>query len=195
MIIIPKRSTVMNHVPTPEQLQEGEIAINIAKDGEKIYVKNAAGEIVLLGGSELYTIIAETRDFVGSSIATHNSSTSAHSDIREAIKVTYTKDETTGEVSLKDTKSLEELNPKTLEEVVYDDKGISLSTNLDNIRTEIGKRNICYTLSDDKPDVSGKLDGTNIILGEIPEPSVVSDILDTDTISTAIGKLVKMIKG
>ena len=50
MIILPKRSTIVNAVPKKDQLEIGEIAINLAD--EKLYVKNAEGEVVLLGGSE-----------------------------------------------------------------------------------------------------------------------------------------------
>ena len=81
MIIIPKRSILLGHEPTPDQLVEGEIAINIADGGEKIYVKNAEGKIVLLGGSELFTLIKEARDHVDSSIAAHNSSSEAHRQV------------------------------------------------------------------------------------------------------------------
>ena len=82
MIIIPKKSKILGRVPTKDDLEMGEIAINIAAGGEKIYTKNADGEIVLLGGSETYTLI-------DSSIAEHNTSSDAHSDIRDSITLTY----------------------------------------------------------------------------------------------------------
>jgi hypothetical protein len=186
---------VLDHVPTPEQLQEGEIAINIADGGEKIYVKNAAGEVVLLGGSELYTLIAETRDFVGSSIATHNSSNTAHSDIRDAITLTYSENEETGDVLLKSIKDDKILYPQTLETEVLDASGISLDVNLGTIRSEIDKRNIGYTDSEfTEISMPNVLDGTGLILGEFPIPSEEVEISETDTISSAIGKLYRMIK-
>lgn len=194
MIIIPKRSVLLGHVPTPDQLQEGEIAINIAGGGEKIYVKNADGEIVLLGGSELFTLIKEARDHVDSSLAAHNSSSEAHSDIRDAIKLTYSKDGS-GNISLQDTKTSETLYPQTLETEVLDGSGVSLDVNLGTIRTEIDKRNINYTTSETVDLPESVVDGTSLVLGELPIPSVETDILESDTISTAIGKLYKMIKG
>jgi hypothetical protein len=195
MIIIPKRSVILGHVPTPEQLEEGEIAINIAGGGEKIYVKNADGEIVLIGGSELFTLIKEARDHVDSSIAAHNSSSEAHSDIRDAIKLTYTKDNE-GTVSLQDTKTDEVLYPQTLETEVLDSSGVSLNVNLGNIRSEIDKRNLSYVSSEiGISDLPNNVDGTDIVLGDLPIPSVETEILESDTISTAIGKLYKMIKG
>jgi hypothetical protein len=194
MIIIPKRSVLLGHVPTPDQLQEGEIAINIAGGGEKIYVKNADGEIVLLGGSELFTLIKEARDHVDSSLAAHNSSSEAHSDIRDAIKLTYSKDNS-GNISLQDTKTSETLYPQTLETEVLDGSGVSLDVNLGTIRTEIDKRNINYTTSETVDLPESVVDGTSLVLGELPIPSVETDILESDTISTAIGKLYKMIKG
>lgn len=195
MIIIPKRSIIFGHVPTPDQLEEGEIAINIAGGGEKIYVKNADGEVVLLGGSELFTLIKEARDHVDSSIAAHNSSSEAHSDIRDAIKLTYTKDNE-GTVSLQDTKTDEVLYPQTLETEVLDSSGVSLNVNLGNIRGEIDKRNLSYVSSETGiSDLPNNVDGTDIVLGDLPIPSVETEILESDTISTAIGKLYKMIKG
>lgn len=195
MIIIPKRSIIFGHVPTPDQLEEGEIAINIAGGGEKIYVKNADGEVVLLGGSELFTLIKEARDHVDSSIAAHNSSSEAHSDIRDAIKLTYTKDNE-GTVSLQDTKTDEVLYPQTLETEVLDSSGVSLNVNLGNIRSEIDKRNLSYVSSEiGISDLPNNVDGTDIVLGDLPIPSVETEILESDTISTAIGKLYKMIKG
>lgn len=194
MIIIPKRSKLLNRVPTPDQLEEGEIAINIAGGGEKIYVKNADGEIVLIGGSELFTLIQETRDYVDSSIAAHDSSSEAHSDIRNAITLTYKKEEN-GDILLQDAKTNEVLRPQTLETEVLDASGVSLDVNLGTIRSEIDKRNIVYTNSEfietSMPDV---LDGTGLILGEFPIPSEEVEISETDTISSAIGKLYRMIK-
>ena len=195
MIIIPKRSIVFGHVPTPDQLQEGEIAINIAGGGEKIYVKNADGEIVLLGGSELFTLIKEARDHVDSSLAAHNSSSDAHSDIRDAIKLTYTKEES-GTTLLQDTKTGDTIHPQTLETEVLDESGVSLDVNLSNIRTEIDKRNFYYTESETGvSDLPNNVDGTSLVLGDLPIPTEETEILETDTISTAIGKLYKMIKG
>lgn len=195
MIIIPKRSVLLGHVPTPDQLEEGEIAINIAGGGEKIYVKNAKGEIVLLGGSELYTLIRETRDHVDSSVAAHNSSSEAHSDIREAITLTYSKNEESGDIILQDAKTKDTLYPQTLETEVLDKSGTSLDVNLKTIRDDIDLRNVTYTESDSIPDTSNTLDGTGLILGDFPVPSEETDITESDTISTAIGKLYKMIKG
>lgn len=195
MIIIPKRSILLGHEPTPDQLVEGEIAINIADGGEKIYVKNAEGKIVLLGGSELFTLIKEARDHVDSSIAAHNSSSEAHSDIREAITLTYSKDEESGDVTLQSTKTGDILHPLTLETEVLDAQGISLDTNLKTIREDIDLRNVSYSSSDSVSDVPNTLDGTGLILGNFPVPSEETEILETDTISTAIGKLYKMIKG
>ena len=195
MIIIPKRSILLGHEPTPDQLVEGEIAINIADGGEKIYVKNAEGKIVLLGGSELFTLIKEARDHVDSSIAAHNSSSEAHSDIREAITLTYSKDEESGDVTLQSTKTGDILHPLTLETEVLDAQGVSLDTNLKTIREDIDLRNVSYSSSDSVSDVSSTLDGTGLILGNFPVPSEETEILETDTISTAIGKLYKMIKG
>ena len=195
MIIIPKRSIVFGHVPTPDQLQEGEIAINIAGGGEKIYVKNADGEIVLLGGSELFTLIKEARDHVDSSLAAHNSSSDAHSDIRDAIKLTYTKEES-GTTLLQDTKTGDTIHPQTLETEVLDESGVSLDVNLSNIRTEIDKRNFYYTESETGvSDLPNNVDGTSLVLADLPIPTEETEILETDTISTAIGKLYKMIKG
>ena len=194
MIIIPKRSIVLGHVPTPDQLKEGEIAINIADGGEKIYVKNAEGEIVLLGGSELYTLIKEARDSVDSGIAAHNSSSEAHSDIRDAIKLTYTKDED-GTISIQDRKTSEVLYPQTLESEVLDNSGVSLDVNLGTIRNEIDKRTLSYISSEiGISDLPNNVDGTSLILGDLPIPSEETEILESDTISTAIGKLYKMIK-
>lgn len=195
MIIIPKRSVLLGHVPTPDQLEEGEIAINIAGGGEKIYVKNAEGEIVLLGGSELFTLIKEARDHVDSSIAAHNSSSEAHSDIREAITLTYSKNEENGDIILQDAKTKDTLYPQTLETEVLDESGTSLDVNLKTIRDDIDLRNVTYTESDSIPDTSNTLDGTGLILGDFPVPSEETDITESDTISTAIGKLYKMIKG
>lgn len=195
MIIIPKRSVLLGHVPTPDQLEEGEIAINIAGGGEKIYVKNAEGEIVLLGGSELFTLIKEARDHVDSSIAAHNSSSEAHSDIREAITLTYSKNEESGDIILQDAKTKDTLYPQTLETEVLDKSGTSLDVNLKTIRDDIDLRNVTYTESDSIPDTSNTLDGTGLILGDFPVPSEETDITESDTISTAIGKLYKMIKG
>ena len=195
MIIIPKRSIVFGHVPTPDQLQEGEIAINIAGGGEKIYVKNADGEIVLLGGSELFTLIKEARDHVDSSLAAHNSSSDAHSDIRDAIKLSYTEEEN-GTILLQDSKTGETIHPQTLETEVLDKSGTSLDVNLSNIRTEIDKRNFYYTESETGvSDLPNNVDGTSLVLGDLPIPTQETEILETDTISTAIGKLYKMIKG
>lgn len=194
MIIIPKRSVILGHVPTPEQLEEGEIAINIAGGGEKIYVKNADGEIVLIGGSELFTLIKEARDHVDSSIAAHNSSSEAHSDIRDAITLTYKKEES-GDILLQDAKTGDTLHPQTLETEVLDASGISLDVNLGTIRSEIDKRNIGYTDSEfTEISMPNVLDGTGLILGELPIPSEEVEISETDTISSAIGKLYRMIK-
>lgn len=195
MIIIPKRSVLLGHVPTPDQLEEGEIAINIAGGGEKIYVKNAEGEIVLLGGSELFTLIKEARDHVDSSIAAHNSSSEAHSDIRDAITLTYSKDEENGDITLQDAKTGDTLYPQTLETEVLDSSGVSLDSNLNIIRNEIDLRNVTYSVSDSVANTPSNLDGTGLILGDLPIPSEETEILETDTISTAIGKLYKMIKG
>lgn len=195
MIIIPKRSVLLGHVPTPDQLEEGEIAINIAGGGEKIYVKNAEGEIVLLGGSELFTLIKEARDHVDSSIAAHNSSSEAHSDIRDAITLTYSKDEENGDITLQDSKTGDTLYPQTLETEVLDSNGVSLDSNLNIIRNEIDLRNVTYSVSDSVVNTPSNLDGTGLILGDLPIPSEETEILETDTISTAIGKLYKMIKG
>ena len=194
MIIIPKRSVILGHVPTPEQLEEGEIAINIAGGGEKIYVKNADGEIVLIGGSELFTLIQEARDHVDSSIAAHNSSSEAHSDIRDAITLTYKKEES-GDILLQDAKTSNTLYPQTLETEVLDASGISLDVNLGTIRGEIDKRNIGYTDSEfTEISMPNVLDGTGLVLGELPIPSEEVEISETDTISSAIGKLYRMIK-
>ena len=194
MIIIPKRSVILGHVPTPEQLEEGEIAINIAGGGEKIYVKNADGEIVLIGGSELFTLIQEARDHVDSSIAAHNSSSEAHSDIRDAITLTYKKEES-GDILLQDAKTGDTLHPQTLETEVLDASGISLDVNLGTIRGEIDKRNIGYTDSEfTEISMPNVLDGTGLVLGELPIPSEEVEISETDTISSAIGKLYRMIK-
>jgi hypothetical protein len=194
MIIIPKRSVILGHVPTPEQLEEGEIAINIAGGGEKIYVKNADGEIVLIGGSELFTLIKEARDHVDSSIAAHNSSSEAHSDIRDAITLTYKKEES-GDILLQDAKTSDTLYPQTLETEVLDASGISLDVNLGTIRDEIDKRNIGYTNSEfTEISMPNVLDGTGLVLGEFPIPSEEVEISKTDTISSAIGKLYRMIK-
>ena len=38
------------------------------------------------------------------------------------------------------------------------------------------------------------LDGTGLVLGELPIPSEEVEISETDTISSAIGKLYRMIK-
>ena len=195
MIIIPKRSVLLGHVPTPDQLEEGEIAINIAGGGEKIYVKNAEGEIVLLGGSELFTLIKEARDHVDSSIAAHNSSFEAHSDIRDAITLTYSKDEENDDITLQDAKTGDTLYPQTLETEVLDSNGVSLDSNLNIIRNEIDLRNVTYSVSDSVANTPSNLDGTGLILGDLPIPSEETEILETDTISTAIGKLYKMIKG
>ena len=195
MIIIPKRSVLLGHVPTPDQLEEGEIAINIAGGGEKIYVKNAEGEIVLLGGSELFTLIKEARDHVDSSIAAHNSSSEAHSDIRDAITLTYSKDEENDDITLQDAKTGDTLYPQTLETEVLDSNGVSLDSNLNIIRNEIDLRNVTYSVSDSVANTPSNLDGTGLILGDLPIPSEETEILETDTISTAIGKLYKMIKG
>ena len=196
MIIIPKRSITVGAVPTADQLQVGEIAINLAD--EKLYVKNSAGEVVLLGGSELYTLIAEARDHVDSSLAAHDSSSTAHSDIRDAITLTYSKEEESGKISLKDAKSEEDttLYPQTLNTEVLDENGVSLDVHLSGIREDIEKRNISYSDSsiEELPE-NTIIDGTSFILGDLPIPSEVTDILETDTIATAFGKLIKMIKG
>lgn len=194
MIIIPKRSITVGAIPTADQLQVGEIAINLAD--EKLYVKNSAGEVVLLGGSELYTLIAEARDHVDSVITAHNSSSEAHSDIRDAITLTYSKEEENGNISLQDAKTSEVLYPQTLETEVLDEKGISLDVNLSGIREDIERRNISFTDSDitEIPE-NIVIDGTSLILGDLPIPSEESEILKTDTIATAFGKLIKMIKG
>lgn len=193
MIIIPKRSLTVNAIPLPEQLEVGEIAINLAD--EKLYVKNAEGNVVLLGGSELYTLIAQERDYVDSSFAAHNSSSEAHSDIREAITLTYSKNEESGDIILQDAKTKDTLYPQTLETEVLDKSGTSLDVNLKTIRDDIDLRNVTYTESDSIPDTSNTLDGTGLILGDFPVPSEETDITESDTISTAIGKLYKMIKG
>lgn len=195
MIIIPKRSILLGHEPTPDQLVEGEIAINIADGGEKIYVKNAEGKIVLLGGSELFTLIKEARDHVDSSIAAHNSSPESHSDIRDAITLTYSKNEESDEVTLQDAKTGDILHPQTLETEVLDSTGTSLDVNLETIREDINLRNVSYSSSDSVSDMPSTLDGTGLILGDFPVPSEETEISKTDTISTAIGKLYKMIKG
>ena len=195
MIIIPKRSILLGHEPTPDQLVEGEIAINIADGGEKIYVKNAEGKIVLLGGSELFTLIKEARDHVDSSIAAHNSSSESHSDIRNAITLTYSKNEESGEVTLQSAKTGDILHPQTLETEVLDSMGTSLDVNLETIREDIDLRNVSYSSSDSVSDMPSTLDGTGLILGDFPVPSEETEISKTDTISTAIGKLYKMIKG
>lgn len=194
MIIIPKRSITVGAIPTADQLQVGEIAINLAD--EKLYVKNSAGEVVLLGGSELYTLIAEARDHVDSVITAHNSSSEAHNDIRDAITLTYSKEEENGNISLQDAKTSEVLYPQTLETEVLDEKGISLDVNLSGIREDIERRNISFTDSDitEIPE-NTVIDGTSLILGDLPIPSEESEILKTDTIATAFGKLIKMIKG
>lgn len=196
MIIIPKRTTILGRIPTASDLEEGEIAINIADGGEKIYTKNAEGKIVLLGGSELYTLIAEARDHVDSSLAAHNSSSTAHSDIREAITLTYSKNEENGDITLQSSKSGETLYPQTLETEVLDAQGTSLDTNLGIIRSDIEDRNLCYTASETGLNsIPNKVDGTSFTLGSLPVPSEVEDITSSDTISSAIGKLYKMIKG
>ena len=196
MIIIPKRTTILGRIPTASDLEEGEIAINIADGGEKIYTKNAEGKIVLLGGSELYTLIKEARDHVDSSISIHNSSSTAHSDIREAITLTYSKNEENGDVLLKSVKSDEVLYPQTLETEVLDAQGISLDTNLDKIRSDVEKRNLYYTDSETGLNsVPEKVDGTSLTLGNFPVPSEIEEITSADTVSSAIGKLYKMIKG
>lgn len=133
MIIIPKKSKILGRVPTKEDLEEGEIAINIANGGEKIYVKNAEGEVVLLGGSDLYTIIAETKEI----LEKHLVDSEAHQDIRESIKLDYT----------------------------FSDSSVSVSP--------------------------GTINGTDIILNELPMPSTYVEPQANDTISTAIGKIVK----
>ena len=194
MIIIPKRSIILGHVPTPDQLEQGEIAINIAGGGEKIYVKNANGEIVLIGGSELFTLIQETRDYVDSSVDAHDSSSKAHSDIRDAITLTYKKEEN-GDILLQDAKTNDILHPQTLETEVLDTSGISLDINLGIIRNEIDKRNIGYTNSEFiETSMPNILNGTGLVLGEFPIPSEEVEISKTDTISSAIGKLYRMIK-
>lgn len=196
MIIIPKRTTILGRIPTASDLEEGEIAINIADGGEKIYTKNAEGKIVLLGGSELYTLIKEARDHVDSSISIHNSSSTAHSDIREAITLTYSKNEENGDVLLKSVKSNEVLYPQTLETEVLDAQGTSLDVNLGEIRSDIEQRNLYYTASETGlSGIKDNVDGTGITLGDLPVPSEVEEITSSDTISSAIGKLYKMIKG
>jgi hypothetical protein len=196
MIIIPKRTTILGRIPTASDLEEGEIAINIADGGEKIYTKNAEGKIVLLGGSELYTLIKEARDHVDSSISIHNSSSTAHSDIREAITLTYSKNEENGDVLLKSVKSNEVLYPQTLETEVLDAQGTSLDVNLGEIRSDIEQRNLYYTASETGlSGIKDNVDGTGITLGNLPVPSEVEEITSSDTISSAIGKLYKMIKG
>lgn len=194
MIILPKRSTIVNAVPKKDQLEIGEIAINLAD--EKLYVKNAEGEVVLLGGSELYTLIAEARDYVDSSLAVHDASSDAHKSIRDSITLTYSKDEETGDVQLKSTKTNEVLYPQTLETEVLDAQGTSLDVNLSDIRSDIEKRNLYYTVSETGlSEVPDTVDGTSFTLGELPIPSEVEEITSEDTISSAIGKLYKMIKG
>ncbi len=194
MIILPKRSTIVNAVPKKDQLEIGEIAINLAD--EKLYVKNAEGEVVLLGGSELYTLIAEARDYVDSSLAVHDASSDAHKSIRDSITLTYSKDEETGDVQLKSTKTSEVLYPQTLETEVLDAQGTSLDVNLSDIRSDIEKRNLYYTVSETGlSEVPDTVDGTSLTLGELPIPSEVEEITSEDTISSAIGKLYKMIKG
>lgn len=194
MIILPKRSTIVNAVPKKDQLEIGEIAINLAD--EKLYVKNAEGEVVLLGGSELYTLIAEARDYVDSSLAVHDASSDAHKSIRDSITLTYSKDEETGDVQLKSTKTNEVLYPQTLETEVLDAQGTSLDVNLSDIRSDIEKRNLYYTVSETGlSEVPDTVDGTSLTLGELPIPSEVEEITSEDTISSAIGKLYKMIKG
>lgn len=196
MIIIPKRSITVGSVPTADQLQVGEIAINLAD--EKLYVKNSAGEVVLLGGSELYTLIAEARDHVDSSLAAHDSSSNAHSDIRDAITLTYSKGED-NKVYLKDAKSEEDLTlyPQTLNTEVLDEKGVSLDKNLSEIREEIDMRNISYSDSDIATGIPENMviNGTSLVLGDLTIPEEETEILETDTIATAFGKLIKMIKG
>ena len=188
MIIIPKKSKILGRVPTKDDLEMGEIAINIAAGGEKIYTKNADGEIVLLGGSETYTLI-------DSSIAEHNTSSDAHSDIRDSITLTYAKDEATGIVTLASTSTGESLYPVSYESNVYDKEGVALDVNLESIREDIDKRNITYTDSESGLDsLPDSVDGTSITLGQFPVPSEEEEISETDTISTAIGKLYKMIK-
>lgn len=132
MIIIPKKSKILGRVPTTSDLEEGEIAINIADGGEKIYVKNAEGEVVLLGGSELYTLIAETKDIIES----HLVDPVAHQDIRDSIKLDYT----------------------------------------------IGSTSISQ---------AEVLKGEDIKLGSLPMPSTYVQPDTNDTISSAIGKIVK----
>ena len=196
MIIIPKRTTILGRIPTATDLEEGEIAINIADGGEKIYTKNAEGKIVLLGGSELYTLIKEARDHVDSSLTAHNSSSTAHSDIREAITLTFTKNEENGDILLKSVKSDEVLYPQTLETEVLDAQGTSLDVNLGEIRSDIEQRNLYYTASETGlSGIKDNVNGTSITLGNLPVPSEIEEITSSDTISSAIGKLYKMIKG
>ena len=58
------KSSQLNKVPTAEDLLYGEIAVNYAKDGETLYIKNANGEIVSFPNSK----VIEENEFV---IASH----------------------------------------------------------------------------------------------------------------------------
>lgn len=57
-IIKPKRSEVLNAIPTPQQLQIGELAINI-NDG-KLFSKTSAGIIKELGGAGAISLQSAT---------------------------------------------------------------------------------------------------------------------------------------
>lgn len=48
-----KKSTVLDKAPLAKDLVDGELAVNIAKDGEKIFLKNTASEIVEFSSDKL----------------------------------------------------------------------------------------------------------------------------------------------
>lgn len=45
VVIKPKRTDVLGRVPSTEDLEVGEIAMNIAPGSEGLFVKNSSGEI------------------------------------------------------------------------------------------------------------------------------------------------------
>lgn len=63
VIIKPKRSLDPSRNPGSEDLEIGEIALNIAPGSEALFVKNTSGEVKNLTGSSLrYTKIKETSE-------------------------------------------------------------------------------------------------------------------------------------
>lgn len=90
-----KKSTIKDKAPLPKDLVNGELAVNIAKDGEKIFLKNTANNIVGFSSDKLLdtkylsttsggTISGDT-EFKGDVKIVYPDSTSQTVSLREAL--------------------------------------------------------------------------------------------------------------